>query len=435
MSFNQMSSDSMSSNSDTEYDSDPSDPGDSLDTEGLSDSDTRASLDTQAGSCQEFFPHSDAASDELTGLDRFIAKEIRRRFVIEQPPAHLFTWTDPELEDEEGPRGEMRYAPGEGLVHLWKQGSEKVKQTHSQQMVQMFCEEFTSILKHEGRAGIVRFREALRRRLNDERDREKDLYNMTEYRNQVMKEISELSGSIDWTQEDIESPLDPPVFEIKRRNFFSDFYNLSICVTDRVLSEMDIDAEALPHKEAIIPGFPTTQDEVEAGLRRHFAPFERARRACDEVIALLEYRLHLLKQFMWGYDVTGTPPVLDLTAQFSVPDPIRNAGITRRRLNQAVTVVEMLSVYRDDPDEPDDQPPSHAEFKRYIEKETTGPDRGTSASAIIKGTKRLLEEGYHEPTAGAHLFQSIRRRQQDILQAAHTCGIISREADSDDSAS
>ena len=369
---------------------------------------------------------SEATSDELKGLKGFVAKEIRRRFGPPPAlPAHLMDWTDPADEEETAARGEWSHFDGEGLIHLRSRIPSEEWPDCREQLASQFCKEFGSVLEREGRVGLERLRAALRERLSDEQDRLARLRNDVAYRNLLIRLLSELPDTVDWSQEQIELPPGPQQLVIERQDIIAPFQRLVVYATAPTLRASHIDPDALSVNGVVIPDTPETLIEVEHGIRRYFAPILRAQRACEEAIMLLEYRLHLLKESLWGYDVLGVSSASVVVEAASRPTPYRNDGITKTRLQQAVLAYEVLHTYGD---RPKAHPSSQRKFAAYIDDQTTAKERGVaSGEAIVKGTKRLLDEGYDEPTADQDLFDSLQRRGSDIVQDAYTCGLIDQD--------
>lgn len=366
-------------------------------------------------------------TDSANGIAGFIANEAMSRYELPLAPVHLFDWNPSVLDD--GYELHWAHSLDSGLASLSSPCKEEWKERRSS-LIQLFCNGFAKTVEAQGRKGLSLLQENLNRRFEEEERRLNRYETIERYRclliNAMCKPLIEQGDvEIEWKPIDPREevicphPEPPEGFTLDFYEITCGYYGLQVRVSYEKLEQYRINADILPARVTKITSEPVGDEQMTYSfishcIKKRFAPYIRAKRSAEEVCTLLRFRSALLKQYMWAYDVYGEVP--NLADTVVVPDRIASCPA---RVRHAVTAVRVLKrCYQDDA-----TVNSQADLRREIEKRTTIEERGASAEAVVKGTKRLVGNLPGTETEGASLVKCLWSNRERVFLYADEMGL------------
>jgi hypothetical protein len=350
---------------------------------------------------------SPAFIDNVVG---FVSVQAQERIDLPAAPTHLFDW-DILHWTENGRSGPA----SAGFQHLEEVEADAagVRGRRRQVLVQRFCSQFRTIVARSGSSGLKRLKDELLERLNEEGDHHERLADLIRQRDRLMRLCTSMAaskGDDALVEEVVDRPgLLPEGTQIKR--------GVTSSEGDTYLWMFTPSANVRSIK-VLGPG-DLTWGELPSYVQRATDSLNRQSQASVEVQNLIGFRLELLRQFLWAYQVLGEAPVL--LDRVVVPERVQSRPIAIRH---AVTAAQILADYVK---RENGFPETQADFRAIVDEAVDASDKEEgpqSSGALLKGVKDILGlVAESSPIEGADLFSTLYEGRRKLEEYAAEMGV------------
>lgn len=336
----------------------------------------------------------------------FVSREARRRITHLAVPTHLMQWTR-DYDQEKAPgflAGFSDLRNRETKLHnenpdRWSQRRQAVLKQQS--------EEFESVLKRDGRAGLIAMREIIEQRQHAEKERLHQLQEEDRWVEILLDDfcapmLNHGAVDLEWKTDDFRGEVSylstcPDGFSANIYHVGGHLYGLEIRLETGRAERYELDTDTISDYPMRLEKQPETWADLHRALisRRKTGRIKTA----EEIESLIAFRLHFLRLFIWVYDIVGD--AFEVTDGIVIPETVHeNPGGVKRTL----IVLDVLGAAREAGMSLDSQSDLH----RFMQKHRLGELLGVSVETITKAAKRMLQELGAE-TAGTKLFHSLNQ--------------------------